>query len=282
MDEGLMVPVSRLNALRRAALAALCNTPRTLPERSAIKLDRPVGSREALPRSARFMSASQITKAAQSYFPIRYLPLHAYTSAANGVVVPPVIFDSERDQIAAELIAAREAGAEHALVGNVGHLSLVREAGLIPHGDFRLNVMNTHTLDTLQSLGFADVLLSPELTLPMLRDIGGRSDAIVYGRIPLMLLEKCAGCEVGSCESCDENVLVDRRGERFPIRRLPPHRNLLFNSRPTVMSDRGADLARAKLHAGHFLFSIESEEEVDRVIDAYRNGTPLGGAMRRI
>jgi hypothetical protein len=42
-------------------------------------------------------------------------------------------------------------------------------------------------------MGLEEVILSPELTLPQMRDVGGNTSAIVYGRIPLMLLEKCVG-----------------------------------------------------------------------------------------
>ncbi|MBO7341612.1 MAG: DUF3656 domain-containing protein, partial [Clostridia bacterium] len=283
LDEGLMVPVSRLNALRRAALEKLTEVTRTLPEQVVTSTPKKANS-EAPMRSARFESAAQITKAAQAYFPLRYLPLHAYDKAANGVVIPPVIFDREREQIKAQLQKAKAAGATHALVGNLGHLSLAAEVGLVPHADFRLNVTNAGTLHTLLALGFTDALLSPELTLPQIRDIGGACDAIVYGRIPLMLLEKCAGQEAGSCEKCEkgQNALVDRRREQFPILRLPPHRNILVNSRPTGMSDRRAELSRAGITAGHYIFTTESSAEVDSVIAAYQKGTPLDGAVRRI
>ena len=99
-----------------------------------------------------------------------------------------------------------------------------------------------------------------------------------------MLLEKCAGRETGNCEACEsgKNELVDRRGEHFPILRLPPHRNILYNSRPTVMSDKRGDLARAKITGGHFVFSTETPTEVDRVLTAYESGTPLNIPMRRI
>ena len=175
-------------------------------------------------------------------------------------------------------------GAVHALVGNVGHLALAKEAGLIPHGDFRLNVGNGHTLGVLENMGFCDLLLSAELTLPQIRDVEGARDAIIYGRVPLMLLEKCVGREVGNCKLCEsgENALIDRRGERFPILCLPPHRNILYNSRPTVMSDKKGDLARANITGGHYIFSIESTAEVDRVLAAYEKGAPLNIPMRRI
>ena len=282
LDEGLMVPVSRLNALRRAALEKLTEVTRTLPEKT--EHVPPKTQKSTSVRSARFESAAQITRAAQDYFPLRYLPLHAFDDKANGVVIPPVIFDREREQIKAQLQKAKAAGATHALVGNLGHLALATEAGLVPHADFRLNVTNAGTLNTLLALGFEDALLSPELTLPQIRDIGGARDAIIYGRIPLMLLEKCAGQEVGSCEKCKkgQNALVDRRKEKFPVLRLPPHRNILVNSRPTGMSDRRAELSRAGVTAGHYIFTTESPAEVDQVLAAYQKGTPIAGNVRRI
>ncbi|MBQ8340146.1 MAG: U32 family peptidase [Clostridia bacterium] len=282
LDAGLMVPVSRLNALRRAALDAL------LPEKCAVTAPTTLtlqaeGARATAP-TARFQRPEQITLAAMRYFEHLYLPLDRYTPAADGVVLPPVILDDEVEGVRQQLQKAAAADAKHALVGNLGHLALAREAGLVPHGDFRLNVTNTAALQTLLSLGFADVLLSPELTLPQLRDIHGATDAIVYGRVPLMVLEKCVGTEVGSCKACaeDKNQLVDRRGEKFPILRLPPHRSLILNSRPTVMSDKKEELQRAGLVGGHFLFTLESPREVDAVISAYQKGTPLAGAVRRI
>ena len=283
LDEGLMVPVSRLNALRREALDKLTEVTRTLPAQTEHTPQQKKNA-PAPVRSARFECAAQITKAATEYFPLRYLPLHAYADAANGVVIPPVIFDHERAQIKAALQKARDAGAVHALVGNIGHLALAKEVGLIPHADFRLNITNGETLDTLLALGFTDALLSPELSLAQIRDIRGARDAVVYGRIPLMLLEKCAGQEVGNCQKCEkgQNALIDRRREKFPILRLPPHRNILCNSRPTAMSDRRAELSRAGVTAGHFIFTLESPAEVDRVLAAYQNGTPIAGNVRRI
>ena len=283
LDEGLMVPVSRLNALRREALEKLTEIGRTLPA-ECVSLPQSKKRADAPVRSARFENAAQITKSATAYFPLRYLPLHAYDSTANGVVIPPVIFDHERAQIKALLQKAKAAGAAHALVGNIGHLALACEVGLIPHADFRLNITNTGALDTVLSLGFADALLSPELSLAQIRDIHGTRDAIVYGRIPLMLLEKCAGQEAGNCDKCQkgQNALVDRRREKFPILRLPPHRNILLNSRPTAMSDRRADLTRAGVSAGHFIFTLEPPAEVDRVIAAYQSGTLIAGNVRRI
>ena len=284
LDEGLMVPVSRLNALRREALAAL------LPKKGDSGNEKPQyvplsagGTRIKRP-SARFATPKGIPTGAGAYFEHIYLPLDCYAPPADGVVLPAVIFDSERDAVREKLREAVEKGATHALVGNVGHLSLALEAGLVPHGDFRLNVTNGQTLAVLLDMGFADVLLSPELTLPQIRDIKGASDAIVYGRIPLMVLEKCVGRELGSCKDCENGntVLTDRRGEKFPVLREHPHRSIICNSRPTYMGDRRRELAAAGIHGGHFIFTTETAKEAESIISAYQNAIAPKGAVRRI
>ena len=203
----------------------------------------------------------------------------------EGVLLPPVIPDSERADVLRRLTEARHMGAEYALTGNVGHLDVVREAGLIPVGDFRLNVCNAASLAVERALGFSGLILSPELTLPRLRDLSfPDTAAIVYGRMPLMVLEKCVGTELGGCARCAENklALTDRMGAVFPVLRTPPHRSLVFNSVPTFMADRADLLAHYRVLRQVFLFTVESPEEVDRVIAAYEKGTAPAGAVRRI
>ena len=107
---------------------------------------------------------------------------------------------------------------------------------------------------------------------------------IVYGRLPLMTLEKCVGKELGSCETCHrgETTLVDRRGAEFPVLRTFRHRSVIYNSLPTGTSDMTDKLAEAGIVGQHFIFSVESCREVDRVIEAYRRGEALGVPVRRL
>ena len=238
------------------------------------------------------------------YLPLEYFSGGAYPKSADararaipgsrqtplpwvpeGVLLPPVIPDSERADVLRRLKEARHMGAEYALTGNVGHLDVVREAGLIPVGDFRLNVCNAASLAVERALGFRGIILSPELTLPRLRDLSfPDTAAIVYGRMPLMVLEKCVGTELGGCTRCAEHrlALTDRTGAVFPVLRTPPHRSLVFNSVPTFMADRAELLARYRVLRQVFLFTAESPEEVDRVIAAYEKGAAPAGATRRI
>ena len=283
VDDGLMLPISRINDLRRRALAALTAQKITPLSAKEYIPQKPTGTPPAKP-TARFEHAADIPNEALAFFEHIYLPLTAFAPPANGVVLPPVVFDSEVESVRTLLQNAVRNGAKHALVGNLGHLALATEAGLVPHGDFRLNVTNREALAYLLSLGFADVLLSPELTLPQIRDIHGARDAIVYGRIPLMTLEKCVGKELGDCHACERGTLMltDRRGEKFPVLRTFRHRSIIVNSRPTVMSDKKAALASAKILGGHFIFTTESKSEIAKIIKDYQTGAAPTQPVRRI
>jgi collagenase-like PrtC family protease len=276
--------------------------------------------RESLCRTARFYTPSQITAEAITYFDLLYLPMGKSHPAATpaekrGIILPPVIFDREAEAVSKALAAALHEGIRHFLVSNVGHLPLLRRiseaCGISPHelhlhGDLRLNTANTPAAARLLSLGLRDLILSPELTLPRMRDMQANLEkaglpsslgAVVYGRLPLMLLEKCAIREVyrhlkpeAVCRDiCGPNTAVmrDRMGKDFPILREDSpcgqgHRNVVYNSLPTGMSDRADELTRTGLSRHHFLFSVESPAEVDRVIAAYRQNRPLGCEVRRM
>ena len=365
LEEGLMLPLSRLNALRREALEAL-DAARTAAMPNPAEGYAPLSPRDLIPdlsvegrgvaeqahnrearrearhpearrearRSARFYRPEQITPTAAAHFDKLYLPLGRphpkhVPLEKRGVILPPVIFDKEAEAVREALVTALSDGVRHLMVGNVGHLPLIRrvitdsgDSGVSAsevylHGDFRLNVANTPAAARLLSLGLSDLLLSPELTLPRMRDVGaaleeassaeaasgagatgaGATGAIVYGRLPLMLLEKCAIREVYRDERpervcreiCGSNaaVLRDRMGKDFPIlcEDSPAgrgHRNVVYNSLPLCMSDRPEDVARARLAEHHFLFSTESPAEVDAVISAHRTCRPLPAEVRRM
>ena len=216
--------------------------------------------------TAAFHAASQIPESHDLTHV--YLPLSAYEPAADGVILPPVIFDSEWESVRRRLERAVKRGATEVMLGNVGHLSLAREFGLTPHGSHRLNTFNTLAAAFWsEEGGLASLILSAELILPQIRDVvlpeGVRKGAIVYGRLPLMLLEKPVG----------KGQLRDTRGAVFPIFN-EEGRDLLFNSVPVYMADQTDRLDAAGIEERHFLFTTENRGEVMRVLYAYAHRLP--------
>ncbi len=290
LGENIIVPVSAINALRRSAIDGLLQEE--LPKRESLFEPAPkVSAIAQKPRitgnTALFYFPERIPKEAYEFFDTLYVPLEKYSGETAGVALPPVIFDSEREKIKGLLKKAKELGATNALVGNIGHISLAKEAGLAARGDLRLNITNSETAAELDRNGFFDLVLSPELTLAQMRDIARAcptARTVIYGRVPLMVTEKCVGREIGDCNSCEsgKSFLTDRRGVRFPVLRSFEHRSIIVNSIPHYMADRQAELERFGLSAGHFIFTTESAEEIKKVINAYKMSLPANFDVRRI
>ena len=278
-DDTVMLPISALNELRRNACQML-EEALNGNNMERIGFDKYVPttpkSEKKTMRTARFYHPNQITSNAQEYFDIIYLPLQNYNGECQGIILPPVILDSELAKVKSMLQKAKQNGAKYALVGNLGALKLAKELEFTIHGDFRFNVYNNETVAKLENLKVENIILSPELTIPQIRDVKGDTSAIIYGRIPLMLLEKCVSKEVTSCENCERGKasITDRKGISVPILREFEHRNVIYNSAPTYMADREDELSRAKITNCHFIFSTESAKEVDFVINAYKNHVP--------
>ncbi|MBE6549873.1 MAG: U32 family peptidase [Ruminococcaceae bacterium] len=287
IDSGVMTPISSLNALRRALCDELLKDLSDMRSISDIKKETLPSYKKEKPtqsRSAVFYRAENILSEAREYFDIIYLPIHEYNGQTNGVMLPAVIYDGEMERIEKMLQRAKAMGAEHILVGNYGHLLLARNSGFHIHGDLRLNVTNETSAAVCMENGFEDMILSPELTLAQMRDIKGRSFAVVYGRLPLMVTEKCIGKEISDCNTCKRGraELVDRKGARFPVFNDGAHRSLIFNSVPIYMADKMRDVESKGIIMHHYIFTVETPNEVRAIINAYKKGTPPSVPVRRI
>lgn len=280
LDEGLNLAPSALNALRRLAAESFEDTSR-----------EPVSISYTLPEKAseirKMKTAVILGEENRSYlnslsgFDAVFLSLFAEKLGANGVYIPPIVTESELSEVKERLASLDKSKIKYALVGNIGHISLALEAGLSVVCDFRLNVTNRISARVLYDMGASQVILSPEITLPQARDIGG--GVIVYGRIPLMITERCFMKDVGGCSRCSNVSLEDRRGERFPMLREYRHRNLILNSKVTYMGDKSAELNKNRIESHHFIFTTESEVLAERALSAFMRGESLGGSdVRRV
>ncbi len=294
LGENVMMPISALNALRREGAEKLYAL---ITEIKEPKLGGLSGEEcKSSPKSrnvGRFYTPDAISYTARDFFDLILLPLDKYCENADksdGFWMPEVIFDREAGNVRRMLEKAAEYKPEYVIISNLGQIESARQ--MLPNAkliaDFRFNIGNKDSALFFENLGFESYVASPELTLPQLRDLDGAKAAIIYGRVPLMLLEKCVIKELygdrRACMICDGSAALmrDRRGFSFPVMRAWEHRNIVFNSLPTYMADRQDELMRAGIADGHFIFSTETKAEVDAIIDAYKNKTSPRGDVRRI
>ena len=288
LDENINLPPSALNALRRDAADKFESCDRDLPPVSYKPDPECRKNRQKPLTTAQFFSVSAFLEAhsrgrLSKEINIAFLPHTADVDAlvrAGGVYLPPVIFDSELAEVEAALENARKSGVMYALVSNIGQIDLAKRLGFEIFGDFRLNVTNSESRLAYEKMGVDRLILSPELTLPKARDIGG--SLITYGRIPLMITERCFISENFGCDKCGKAALTDRKGEKFPLMREFEHRNIIFNSVPTYMGDRPGELSSHRIESEHFIFSTESGREIISVLDAISGQSPLPRRVRRI
>ena len=287
LDENINLSPSSLNALRRKAAEMIESCERELGEVHYKPIARSVESRPKITaqfmREDGFVSANARNERLIQNIDIAFLPYNSSLGSleiAGGVYLPPIIFDCESEQVISALKKARENGVMYALVSNIGQIDLVRELGFKAVGDFRLNVTNSESAQVYRQMGVEHLILSPELTLPKARDIGG--GLISYGRIPLMITERCFISENFGCDNCSSAFLTDRKGERFPMMREFEHRNLIFNSVPTYMGDRQAELSANKIDSTHLIFTIERGRDIVDVLSRHRSGRSLDGPARRV
>jgi len=242
---------------------------REMPELPEVIYEKPPKIRTKPSLTAIFRNAAQIPTDVNA--DIKALPLEAYTSAANAVVLPPVIYDSDVPNVTEALNKAKADGAQYALLGNIGHIAIAQSAGLEMIGTFRFNIQNGENCRVLLDSGLKEVTLSPELILPQIRDIVSRYPAsvITYGRIPVMLLEKPIGT----------NTLTDRTGARFPVIK-EGERDVLLNSVATSMlgDAQKKKLREAGVVKRTYLLTIEPKETVKRIM----SGEEVPGEYRRI
>ena len=294
VDEGLSLPASAVNALRRDALAAMTDARTAPPKRRELPVPPPpAGDRAAAaPRfTVSVTTAAQLTPQLLALGPARvYVPLEllaAFTALPEAdtewcAILPRVWRDRDEVELRRWLDHAKALGVTAVLAGNIGHLSLVRDTGLAVYGDYGLNVFNGRALDYLRKKGLSSACLSFELRFAQLRDLPKclPAEAIVYGRLPLMITENCLIENAGACRCDRPNFLTDRTGAAFPLLPAYGHRTEIQNSRVLWLADR-PEYRRLGLSFARLRFTTETPEECLRVFRDYQAGAAASGEFTR-
>lgn len=289
LEDGLVVPASVMNGMRRDALDLLLAKRGTPPSRDW--MEGPLLERDAenAPREGFLGFTASVRTRAQADalrgigLETVYAPLEVAAQTGLTAILPRVFSDNEQPEVEMLLGEAMSRGAKTVLAGNIGHIALARRLGFAVRGDFGLNAYNSRTLHALAEMGVQRQTLSFEARLAQIRDMKGplETEMVVYGYLPLMIFENCAirRQHGGKC-SCQDGItyLTDRRGERFAL--LPEYgcRNTLLNSRPLCLRE---DFARLGVQTARLLFTTETPEECARIARAFLEDTPLAGEFTK-
>ena len=289
VEEGLSLPLSALNALRRQVLDQLGQARAALPERRrgeyhpGVRYENP---REAPSLTVSVRSVEQVTQELLALGPARlYLPCDEGAACPDVVrrcldagveplaLLPRVCWDRELPQLLRELETLKGLGVREAMAGTLDGVRRAVELGFLTRGDFGLGVYNSQTLKELKKLGLKSATASFELKLAQIRDLSKAIplEAIVYGHLPLMLTENCIVHNHTGQHSCGGGQrLVDRKGETFPVVKAWGCRNEILNGKTLFLADKAGDYQRLGLETARLMFTTETPEECVRVLERYQ------------
>ena len=284
LDEGLMVPASVINGLRRELLDELAARREDIPHRRVLEAAALPEAPEP-PKTMRFtcsvLKAQQVTAALLAEKPaIVYVPIEELERLDAGLdwgetelcAVLPRIFRTADEPVLRQLLE-RHPEATAVAVGNLGHLPIVRGLGRTLRGDCGLNVFNSRALLFWREQGLDSAAVSFELRWQQIRDLKKHlpCEAVVYGRLPLMVMENCVTrCNVG-CTHGAGSVLTDRTGAQFPVTCGYGCRCEIQNSRTLFLADK-PEMHRCGLTYGRLRFTTETPEQCAAVLRRYKDG----------
>ncbi len=302
-EEGLYLPASALNGLRRELCEALSNEieRRNTPKYELFSYDSSresapspdFGSKDAAHPSyrAEVSTLDQLKQALSLPFEMVYAPTELLGEIRPDdriCVMPPLILSDCEERVGEKLSELRELGFVNGAAHTLAHALLLKERGFKVHGGYRMNILNSAAAAVCRDLGFEDITLSFEGKLSVLGAVNGGipKGVVAYGRLPLMALRRCPiadgkprgnGCPCGSDfgKVCGGR-LTDRHGAKIPVL---CHMNSveLLNPDTLVLSDKLSALKQFDF----IVLRFTDEKRLAPVLDMYQNtDKPNGGFTR--
>lgn len=277
LDDGLFVPSSELNALRRTACELLNNarsqTNRTEKHITYSPQYKNTNHNKTPDLVIRIENKNQIP-ADLSGIKAVIVPLEGdfekIDNVQNIVDIPRGIISETA--IEERLIKYKNKGFKACLCGNLSAVEIAKKLDFNIIADTGLNIHNSESAHTITHLGAKALLLSNELATDNLLSIASPvpKGVITYGNIPLMLFKNCPIKNGKSCAECDKTgVLTDRLGTKFPVRCRMGYSELL-NSVPLWLADKKSCINGLDFEV--LYFTNETNERVNEVVTAYKNG----------
>ncbi|MEF9934194.1 DUF3656 domain-containing U32 family peptidase [Clostridium sp.] len=191
----------------------------------------------------------------------------------------------EMDKVKNEIKLLKKNGIDKCLCSNLGIYKILNEEGFKVYLDKGFNLFNSYSLETLKC---ESGLLSPELNLKQLKNItlktSHSSMVHVHGRQKLMVSRHCpVGSSKGAGKEdcsilCGDKVhyMKDRMGEDFPIYTDMLCRSHIYNSKTLCTLEHMKDILSLNVEYLEITFLDEPINQVRNVIKAYKDAIIRG------
>lgn len=285
MDEGISLPISVLNQLRRDAIEKLDDeraiiknrqfkdnnieyAPRIKNEEKDIKLRVKVKNLEQL------KIALNYDIDAIYYEDINTLEEAIKLSNKKVIYTVPRIL---RNKDYKTLDNIKEIPVQ---VGNLGCVKLYKENEI--YIDSYLNSFNSETINHYKEEGANTICLSQELNLTEIKDMlmytDSEIESIVYGYTTLMVSEYCPmGVLVRNCKKdkrssiCNKSLyaLKDAKDDTFRLSQDMFCRTTIYNSKPLCMLEDLSEVKKSGINVFRIDLTFETEDEIKTILEAF-------------
>jgi len=317
IDDGVILPVSAMNSLRKSALEELeavrskvCAQhinkiseafPRAaVPEVfkapsfscSSNTHQKPVKERSGiLPEiRLRFEKLSQLSPFMTDFADKIILPLKELVrdtslieSLGSKLIceLPDAFYGNDDNTVLDRLRFLKAKGLTDAITGNLGGIVLCREARLNIFGCFDLGVLNSESLARYEQLGVCDFTLSFENNLKSARALRRKSPIglVAYGYLPLMTFRNCPGMSKNGCERCSGAPVITDRVGSFTLLCRGGGRSRLLNCVPLYFGDKLDELNFCD-HLTLY-FTTEPSNVCENIVHRFISGEPYDSPMTR-
>lgn len=280
IDDNISLPLSSINALRRAAFDKLYEELKRPYNHGfgAVNVEnyvKKVKNPQFFARFSKFEQAKSVWENVEKIIlPLSQAQKSAEKNAAKTVAEIPRVFFGKEDAVLEKLCALKQLGVEWAACSTLDAVYLAKKAQMRIMLSMGSNVFNSMSAVQAEELGAEKIVLSPELTLMQASKVGGNSEKglVVYGKLPLMITRNCPVKNGTDCAHCGgKRKLTDRLGVQFPVVCENGYSQVL-NSRPIYMADRLEETAFVDFNL--LWFTDESAEECASVLEKYMSGAP--------
>lgn len=282
IGDGLNVPVSVLNKLRRDALSLVEAKLTENQQKEFFNKDFSFAPHNAEKAKiiCRFRDEDSIpddlTGVSEIILPINSIKTRFDVTAQ----LPRGIFGND-EKLFSKLLELKEKGVTSAFAGTLDGIEIAKKADISVTAGYGTNIFNSLALEGYKSLGVEKALLSPELTVNQIKNLGGDlpRGVFAYGRLPLMLTRNCPVKNVKSCGECKQTgTLTDRKNTVFTVD-CSSGMSEILNSRPVYMADRLNEIKNCDFIL--LYFTDESKQQAQNIIKQYISGGKPQGEFTR-
>lgn len=282
IGEGLMMPASSLNSLRRLACDEL--DKKRIYANTIIKntygYDLSFKKSDLINQKSIRIDlsfAKQIPYQCIDSIEYITLPLSEIEKLDNSfdkdkIIISLPRFTKNEEKLIEQLSIAKQQGFKNVECQNFAHIRLGRSLDINIFGGFGLNITNSYSIKSLSDYGLVDCIASFELKLSQISRLSDfiPYGVIAYGELPVMLCVNCPIKQASGCNGC-EKVLTDRTSRTFDIKCNHDYIEIL-NSDTLYMADRLDEIRGASFIT--LKFNNETSSQVFAIINKYKTMEP--------